>query len=208
MEGRAQQRVVGANGRDALMAAGKHINSAEHGFTKKAGFNAIHMLGTRVLNCDAQKAKLNNDDFRAFMAMPSISKGEAEDSYNDGPTQSDTIMTSTTVTCETQPSPVGHPALAIRVPDVGQPYVHTTRGHWLRAGGRWVVMVLPVGPFHTLGVIGSGSFDSRLARAAPSRYRRGLNGDLLRHNGGLVWAAGYEDGGALVHERQYPQGYF
>ncbi|KAK4450419.1 hypothetical protein QBC34DRAFT_75580 [Podospora aff. communis PSN243] len=207
MEGRTHKQVFGANGKDAVMAAGKHIESLEHGFARKTPFNVIRILGTRVLNCDTKMAKLNNDAVRAIMAVPSTSQTEAEDPYDDGSTASDTTTLSTSVICE--PSAVGFPAPPLTVPDVGQPYVHAapSRDPRQRDGTRRIVMVLPVGPFYTVGVR-SGSFEDQLASNAPSCYKRGPDGKLLRHNRGLVWAPGYEDGGLLAHRRKYPVGYF
>ena len=47
-------------GANPLQGASKHLNGKKHGYQRKDFDLAVQMLGVLVLNCDAEKAKLNN----------------------------------------------------------------------------------------------------------------------------------------------------
>jgi hypothetical protein len=161
--GKTHQKVFGADGKDILKAAGKHVQSWGHRdgegcYESKTRYNTIRLLGTRVLHCDAQKVKLNNDAVREWW---NISHGAAVES-NKSPT--------TLVTRE--------PLLSSQsnIPLVGKPYFL----HGGESGNNVAVIVLPVSSFGTVGV-NKGSFHDELAHNAPRCYQRGHDGDRLRY---------------------------
>lgn len=193
--------------RNALQGGAKHLNGQKHGRLPKTHVLAVEELGFRVLGCDKDKAKRNNDAFdRAVRAGYVPRKGHTDQAHRQSPGEVELSdedpgqpfetnkqqRTNTTVQGRHQR---GKPFEGITDPTVGRMY-----RAWYRGKGFYVALMLPLGNFGTVGVVGGISNIDR-QRKAPKCYRR--SGARI-----LGWASGYEDGGPKSRERMFPMLYF
>jgi len=216
-------------GRNALQGGAKHLNGARHGFLRREWALAVQKLGVRVLGCDEKKAKINNDAFdqalkagyvpykrhndgRAAEAAAENSQrqvsieasGDDEDHGRQQQQQQREThhldpRISTTTTDLQQGQHRGKkakPFEGVTDPTVGKLY-----RAWYRGKGFYAVLMLPLGSFETVGVVGNISNMDKQEKA-PACYHRSGDGRILR------WASGYEDGGPRVRERKFPVMYF
>ncbi|KAK0724283.1 hypothetical protein B0H67DRAFT_567572 [Lasiosphaeris hirsuta] len=168
----------GGNGKDALLAAGKHLDSEVHGKLGRANEGAIAKFGVRVWNCDADKAQLNNSMIKSATKskQPETVTAPSKDGLNDN-----TLTRSIN--------------RGITNPIQGRVYCGKFNG-----GRVWTLLMLPAGDFTEVGVEGSIYQTDLVNGDLPACYQW--------RNGHLEWAKGFEDGGPQAHERHFPVLYF
>lgn len=164
--------------RTALQAGSKHLSGRAHGLTRSQQI-AFQMLSVRVLNCDAEKARLNNLAVKEAVdaGYPYRTPGMAGDrqrrsSFEDG----DRLHSS-----RGTEHAVG--------PNVGQIYGAT----WLEKPA--IVVVLPIGDLSVVGMTGP-----RITSLVepPACYR------FSKTDRAYIWNYHYQDGSDRVASRKYP----
>ena len=194
--------------RNALQGGAKHLNGANHGWLPRDRALAVQEFGFRVLGCDKEKAKRNNDAFdRAIEAgyVPrkrhiDQAQGQHQESIEpwdeDHDQQRETDQDPPIIKTDLQGRRQrGKPFEGITDPTVGRLY-----RVWYRGKGFYAALMLPLGSFGTVGVVGDISNIDQQDKA-PICYRR--SGERI-----LRWASGYEDGGPKFRGRKFPMMYF
>ncbi|KAK0714045.1 hypothetical protein B0T26DRAFT_719397 [Lasiosphaeria miniovina] len=194
-------------GRNAIQGGAKHLSSARHGRLPRKWALAVQEFGFRVLGCDKDKAKRNNDAFnRASEAGYVPRKGFARQTRNQRQQSAETSDEE-----PSEPFQTGHPRINAtslqgqhqkgRVFEgVSDPVVGRLYRAWYRGKGFYAALLLPLDSFETVGVVGDiSNIDQQ--KKAPKCYRRSAERIL-------GWASGYEDGGPKSRERKFPMMYF
>jgi len=181
-----------------LLGAMKHLNGRAHGNLPKDGTVAIRTLGIRVRNCDAQRAKSNNTVFKNALA-DGYKPLRAVDLPASGPDQlgqPETVDEPRRVPDEASHNPRTDPPRAfqgITDPVVGQLY----RSYYQDA--YWAVLMLPIGSFEPVGMVGGIADTELVATYIPKCYRFDKQEKKI-----YGWADAYEDGGRLIRRRTFP----
>lgn len=201
-------------GANSLQGGAKHLDSEAHGYAPRKWALAVQELGIRVLGCDKDKADRNNDAFdRAVEAgyvplnertgsgrarrrqgqesVDASDEGEDDDDEDLALLEADRHPRAIAANSPQGRHPKGKPFEGVTDPIVGQLY-----RAWYRGDGFYAALMLPLGSFATVGVLGDIDGMDCL-KAAPKCYRRSKG-----HISG--WADGYEDGGPKVRERRFP----
>ena len=206
-------------GANPLQGGAKHLDSEAHGYAPRKWALAVQELGIRILDCDKDKADRNNEAFhraveagyvplnertssglarraRRRQGQESVdASDEGEDEEEDQALLEPHRHPHATVANSPQGRhPKGKPFEGISDPIVGRLYRACFRGD-----GFCAALMLPLGSFAAVGVVGDIDSMDRL-KAAPKCYRRSKG-----HISG--WADGYEDGGPKVRERRFPMMY-
>lgn len=180
------------------MGAIQHLRGDHHGNLHGDGALAIETLGIHVRNCDAQKAKSNNDVFKNAL-VSGYKPFRAVALPTSGPDQLGQPGTSE------EPSPVPNEAShgprtntsrafeGIIDPAVGELYR-------LRYGDAyWVVLMLPTGSFETVGMVGGIADTELVADHIPKCYLSNKGEKKI-----YGWADNYKDGGPFICRRTFP----
>ncbi|KAF5575649.1 hypothetical protein FPCIR_13067 [Fusarium pseudocircinatum] len=171
---------------DPIKSAVRHLASNLHGMGEDRSL-AMEMFGRRVLNCTEWLAEKNNAIARhAFArglgAPPPVSvldKGRAENRENTTSPQ----QSSDSISLEKG-----------LIPDVGEIYASRDP----KSRHTYPVFILPWTSFDHF------KWKKALLRLTPDCYLYNKKSDEFPRG----WAEGYEDGGPLVSDRQYPVIYF
>ncbi|KAK0754424.1 hypothetical protein B0T18DRAFT_424814 [Schizothecium vesticola] len=197
-------------GRNALQGGAKHLNGVKHGHLPREHVVTIRELGFRVLGCNKDKAKRNNDAFdRASRAGYAPHKRrtdqarwqsqESDEPGDEHPGQQRQTRRHPGVNAAALQTrhQRGKPFQGITDPIVGRLY-----RAWYRGGGFFVALMLPLGSFGSVGVVGKiSNMLLGQQKKAPRCYDR--SGERI-----IPWASGYEDGGPKFRERRFPMMYF
>lgn len=171
--------------RGALQGGAKHLNGKAHGLNRDYGLT-VNMLGVRVLNCDAEKAKLNNNAV----------KKAADAGYDSPQVDIEHGETSATITVVGEgPRLPGSSRQSEVFTSVGDPIVGDIY-QLLRAGEPAIAVVLPIGDLSCVGMTGNAI--TEIGIEIPSCYR------LWKRDGCYRWNYHYRDGGDRVNCRRYP----
>ncbi|KAH6982601.1 hypothetical protein EDB80DRAFT_592336, partial [Ilyonectria destructans] len=185
--------------KNPILGAAKHLAGHGHGLTKEHSL-AVRTLGTRVLNCNTALAEKNNDVARdAFskqLGFPPrsrvpnrrIRRHPGNGAENDRSLQDHGEQTGS------QESPGTSIPECVLSPVVGEIYA----ARYPRMRFIYPVLVLPWASF------GHFKWKEPLLRLTPPCYLFDRKLDPYPRG----WAKGYEDGGPLVNQRQYPVIYF
>ncbi|KAF4465159.1 hypothetical protein FALBO_8002 [Fusarium albosuccineum] len=179
-----------------VLGAAKHLAGLDHGLTREHSL-AVSTLGTRVLNCNATLAEKNNvvarDAFSKQLGLPPRSR-DSNKRTRPPMTESDRPLHHHGEQTQSQESPGIPLPEGILIPVVGEIYaVRYPRIRFL-----YPVLVLSWPSFEHF------EWKESLLRITPSCYL--FDRKLDQYPRG--WAKGYEDGGPLVSQRQYPVIYF
>ncbi|KAG5793572.1 hypothetical protein H9Q69_007392 [Fusarium xylarioides] len=161
-----------------IHGARRHLTAGTHGHMNANYDETVRLLGTRVLNCDEGKAKLNN--LAAQRPLSSVSAGSAH-SNNGGPqTRSTQFLTG----IDPQPGEV-----------------YTT--FWKKTKRFFAILVLPWGSFRQFGWdMNLMDNTALLKKNIPACY------DYDPATGTVQWTENYRPGGKYHHKRKYPIMYF
>ncbi|KAK7419642.1 hypothetical protein QQX98_003233 [Neonectria punicea] len=182
--------------KNPISGAAKHLASHVHGLTKEHSL-AVQTLGMRVLNCTAALAEKNNEVARdAFSKRLGIPPGSNERARpNPGNrAEGDRPLQDRDERIRPQESSGTSIPKDVVMPVVGEIYA----AHYPRLRFLYPVLVLPWASFDHF------KWKASLLRVTPACYL--FDKKVDRHPRG--WAKGYEDGGPLVGQRQYPVIYF
>jgi hypothetical protein len=195
-------------GENPILGAINHLRSKDHGRLVLDTSDAIEKLGIRVLNCNAARAKRNNDAFSAALKSGyKVLKGRSSDDPGDVPHSATTTEYEDDNNREEESEPTARcvqPRVTqfdgISDPVIGELHLAYWRG---ASPGWYAVVVLPLDNFEALGISGTISNTSLTKNHIPVCYE---SDQKTRTISG--WAEGYEDGGAKVTMRKFPVMYF
>ncbi|KAF5662912.1 hypothetical protein FCIRC_11349 [Fusarium circinatum] len=168
-----------------IHGARRHLTAGTHGNLNVKYDETVRLLGTRVLDCDEGKAKLNNlaaqrPTYAQYgRPLSSVSAGSAHS--NEGPqTRSTQFLTG----IDPQPGEV-----------------YTT--FWKKTKRFFAILVLPWGSFRQFGWdMNLMDNTSLLKKNIPACY------DYDPVTGSVEWTEHYRPGGKYHHKRKYPIMYF
>lgn len=194
-------------GRNALQGGSKHLSGVTHGRLAKNHALAVQELGFRVLGCDKDKARRNNDAFdRASKAGYAPRKRRTDQARWQSQESDEPGDEQHGQQCQTHRHP-GANAAALQTRHLGKPFEGITDPSvgmlyraWYRGKGFFAALMLPLGSFGSVGVVGEISNMLGQQRKAPRCY--GRSGERI-----IPWASGYEDGGPKFRERRFPMMY-
>ncbi|KAM7183620.1 hypothetical protein V8F20_012559 [Naviculisporaceae sp. PSN 640] len=172
--------------RGALQAGAKHLSGRSHQLDRNQEL-AFNMFSVRVLNCDAEKAKLNN------MAVKTAVNAGYTTPHEDGE-DGERLARIAISSKSSQPSRQGGISSHVEGPLVGHIYQLD------RLGTPCLAVVLPIGDLSRVGMTGdSGTCISltSLGLKLPSCY-------YLQKSGVYRWRYHYRDGDDRVEHRKYP----
>jgi hypothetical protein len=205
---------------NVLLGAAKHLGGDEHGGMLRSDADSVRLLGIKVRNCNAELAEKNNHVFRQAQHQPS-QRGKVDQSPATSPTRHTQRGTSGRKrTRRTENTPPGDgtdredereeetPAAGAEGEEktafegitsavAGEMY----RGLWKPTRTWYVVLILPMGKFNTVGL--SGNADMRRLGYIPKCYRSDPRSKTI-----LGWEDGFKDGGPHVTKRKFPVMYF
>ncbi|KAB5546788.1 hypothetical protein GE09DRAFT_1060412 [Coniochaeta sp. 2T2.1] len=202
----------------AILSAMRHLSSKQlHGGLRQEASVAVQELGICVLNCDAARAKENNDVFAAALRDGyKVQKGiSADDSGHrdlQAALRSQLENVSRTphepATDEDEPvPPASRRSLktfdGITDPVVGELYLASWHPRGSPSSPDWyAVVVLPIDSFEKVGISGSIS-ETRLTNYVPVCYESDRKTRTI-----IGWADDYKDGGPRATQRKFPVMYF
>ena len=215
---RCDEHGVHFNATNPLAGAAKHLAGSQHGHMSKEHAKAVEEVGHLVLECTAEMQKLNNDMVTAAFEngykvynRNYLTKRERNSTHGLDevpiPVASKTRRGShlgsqkqvaSGLTLTSPPTASKRPFTGLTNPAANELY----RAYWSREKRNYAVLVLP---WHDLGPAGwKGTLASTgLLVNAPKCYV--IDRSVPEIKG---WAAGFEDGGALVSKREFPVCYF
>ncbi|KAL1868032.1 hypothetical protein VTK73DRAFT_3879 [Phialemonium thermophilum] len=201
-----------------LTGAAKHLNGVQHGCQSKEHSLAIAQLGHMVFDCDAEMAAKNNamvqkafeQGYRPFNRKY-LRKSE-RDSFGFPPVEIPAAKKAPKISPKAANAPrrpvqkpsypklpaVPRPFTGIAYPVPGELYL----AYWSQDKTKYAAILLPWGDLAVAGMRGRLS-NTALVASAPRCY---LIDRLSQEIKG--WAKGYEDGGPLVTQREFPVMYF
>ena len=177
-------------GLQPLRGASKHLSSNTPGKGGGTHSRVFQLMGVKVLNCDAEKQRRYNLAFEVALANGYKVKGNPH--ARRPPEQ--------TATEDTQAQDQGNMAEGVVDPVPGEIYLANLGGQQTLDA----VLVLPRNCFgdpsvEDVGLVGSLANDTFLLGRVPECYR------ICPDTGNITgWEEGYEDGGDMVREREYP----
>ncbi|KUI57198.1 hypothetical protein VP1G_04519 [Cytospora mali] len=204
--------------------AGQHLSGRTHGSTRRWG-EAVKQLGVHVVDCDAKKARRNNDAFELACLQGHNPKRRLDGapwrfhgSCHDKPTASrqedeiEDMPDSELDLIDDGYVPSGEeidefmlekesqkqPFLGVAEPVAGELY----QAYWGADNTWYLVTVLPLGGFQEIGIAGHLQ-DLDLELKIPPCYE--VDGDSFHIIG---WKDGFNDGGSCVTEREFPCFFF
>ncbi|KAK0631219.1 hypothetical protein B0T14DRAFT_559040 [Immersiella caudata] len=180
-------------GRNALQGGAKHLNGARHGWLPRDRALAVKELGVRVLGCDKDKAKRNNEAFDQAIEAGYVPRKRSTDQPHRQ--RQEPIEEGDEEGRHVHHGRKGGKAFE----GITDPTVGTLYRAWYRGKGSYAALMLPLGSFETVGVVGNIADMDRQGKA-PKCY--GRRGERI-----LGWASGYEDGGPKIRERKFPMMY-
>ena len=200
-----------------LAGAAKHLHSIQHGNQTKERSKAVELLGYRVIDCDAAKAKLNNDAFNEAlqqgykpMNLNQLTKSARQSmgldltgtpsSQKTSPVASHTISVSTPSSQIVAQDPAGlsRPFPGIVDPSPGELYL----AYWVPDKKLYAVILLPWGDLGRAGMRGTLA-SSGLMTKPPKCYVVDRITNEIKG-----WATGFENGGPYERRREFPVMYF
>lgn len=195
-------------GQKPILGAINHLRSKNHGRLVLDTSDAIEKLGIRVLNCNAAKAKRNNDAFLAALKSGyKVLERRSSDDPGDVPHSATTTEYRDDNNREEESEPTTRcvqPRVTqfdgISDPVVGELYLAYWRG---ASPGWYAAVVLPLGNFEALGISGTIPNTILTKSHIPVFYESDQKTHTISG-----WAKGYEDGGAKVTMRKFPVMYF
>ena len=201
-----------------LAGAAKHLHSAQHGNMSKERAQAVEYLGYQILDCDEAKMRQNNiavtDAFAKGykpLNLNQLSKAERAsrnfpgDNSPTGTPKAPAQRSSSTREGFIHERPVNGPLAHQKIftgithPVPGELYL----GYWTTEKRNYAVLMLPFGDLKPAGMQGTLESTGLLE---PTRVPRCYVQDPANKTWG--WAAGYEDGGAVITRREFPVMYF
>ncbi|KAM0227481.1 hypothetical protein ACHAP5_012170 [Fusarium lateritium] len=169
-----------------LKAASKHLSSGKHRMENPGHAGVIRELGTQVLHCDEEQAKMNNEVSQR-QTYDQIGLPDSRVSSSDTPTGTHSLYTR---------SSQGIPGID---PKPGEVYT----AYW-KSGKKWyAALILPWGSFGGFGW--NMSLQSTgIIKKVPKCYL------FDRNNPQAIpeWADDYRPGGPYYSKREYPVMYF
>jgi hypothetical protein len=193
-------------GEKPILEAINHLRSKDHGRLVLDTSDAIEKLGIRVRNCNAARAKRNNDVFLAALKSGyKILKGASSDDPGDVPHSATTTDDDNSREEESGPTARCVQPRVTQFDGITDPVVGELHlAYWRGAEPGWyAAVVLPLGSFEALGISGTISNTSLTKGHIPVCYESDQKTHTISG-----WAEGYEDGGAKVTMRKFPVMYF
>lgn len=191
-----------------LKGAGRHLDSKKHGWMFRGHAVVVKVLGIEVLNCNRERQKTNNDEFKlaleaGYRVYRKPSSARARGPQPQEQAQEESRQQANITNSRRRNRRATGEAVLDPVP--GKIYLAFWRGL-----GRVAVIVLPRGcfgdpSFGEVGLDGSSLAEDTdlLEKDVPECYR--VSPETRKITG---WQDGYEDGGEKVRERKYPVMYF
>lgn len=185
-------------GDNPLPAASRHLQSRWHMFPSKKALLAIKELGELVENCDQQKAKASNTEYKKALNQGYEPQNTMEKS--SGPQKRSATKKAN---AKSSQDLVGSFEGVID-PIVGEVY----HAWWDDEPGSWYsVVILPYlgdGDWKEVGITGN-LFTSGLKKEIPNCFKvTKVTTDYGKEALRLTWAKGYQDGGPKVRARRFP----
>lgn len=179
-------------GRHTLLGGSRHLQTEAHGSHKiKKDYDlAVTKFGVRVLNCDANKAKLNN---KAYIVWEDSKRPKVTPAKRKLHTRSSGSRKSQ----KREEQPSGDNLITNAMP--GEVY-----GVWWKSERKWyAAVILSTGDFAEIGISGSLR-KTGLINQIPPCYQ--IAEDQTQEI--LGWKEGFEDGGSFTEKRRFPALFF
>ncbi|KAG6363621.1 hypothetical protein INS49_008722 [Diaporthe citri] len=183
-----------------LPAASRHLVSRWHMFPSKKAFLAIKELGELVENCDQQKAKASNTEYKKALDQGYKPQNTMEKSWGS---QRKRRSAKKKADAKSGQDLVGS-FKGVIDPVVGEVY----HAWWDAEPRSWYpVVILPYlgdGDWKEVGITGN-LFTSGLKKEIPNCFKVvKATTDSGKEASRLTWAEGYQDGGPKVRARKFP----
>jgi hypothetical protein len=169
-----------------LKAAGKHLSAGKHRMESPGHAGVIRELGTHVLNCNEERAAMNNEVSQR-KSYDQIGLPDSRVSSNDTPTSTHTLYTRSSQ------------GISGIDPKPGEVYT----AYWKRGKKWYAALILPWGSFGRFGWNMSLQ-STELIKKVPKCYLF----DPSNPQATPEWAEGYRPNGPLYSKREYPVMYF
>ncbi|KAF4966317.1 hypothetical protein FSARC_5989 [Fusarium sarcochroum] len=177
-----------------IQGANKHLRSDAHGGLRLSHPETIGMLGTRVLNCNEERAEMNN---RVARRSSYDQTGQPQSSMASNPTLGQS--SNTHVTTHNGPHTRSSEAIPGIDPQPGE--IYTT--YWKETKTFYAVVILPWGTFYQFGWSISLK-NTALLKNVPTCYIY----DPEAGEEAVEWAPAYRPGAPSFAKRKYPVIYF